>query len=98
MVSRFHAMIAALTDSQPVIVLGWSHKYQEVMAYFDLDDLVFDFNQLEADVILSAIMRTLDMESSIRQQIEQRHESIETSAYKQINYVIDLLDNGSSCI
>jgi polysaccharide pyruvyl transferase WcaK-like protein len=98
MVSRFHAMIAALTDSQPVIVLGWSHKYQEVMAYFDLDDLVFDFTQLEADVILSAIKRTLDMESSIRQQIEQHHESIEISAYKQINYVIDLLDNGSSCI
>ena len=32
--SRFHAMVAALALGVPVMVLGWSHKYTEVLAAF----------------------------------------------------------------
>lgn len=36
--SRFHGMIAALDSETPVWVLGWSHKYREVLAEFDLTE------------------------------------------------------------
>ena len=42
LVSRFHAMVAALVCHRPVIVLGWSHKYVEMMQRFDLEYLVHD--------------------------------------------------------
>jgi colanic acid/amylovoran biosynthesis protein len=34
---RFHAMVSALAVGVPVAVFGWSHKYREVQAQFDLD-------------------------------------------------------------
>jgi polysaccharide pyruvyl transferase WcaK-like protein len=34
---RFHSMVSALAAGVPVAVLGWSHKYREVMEYFGLD-------------------------------------------------------------
>jgi polysaccharide pyruvyl transferase WcaK-like protein len=92
MVSRFHAMIAALSDSQPVIVLGWSHKYHEVMDYFDLDKLVFDFTQLDTDLMLGTIRDTLDNDLIIRQKIDRRYEQVMASARTQFNYIFKRLD------
>ncbi|MES9992482.1 MAG: polysaccharide pyruvyl transferase family protein [Candidatus Thiodiazotropha sp.] len=97
MVSRFHAMIAALASGQPVIVLGWSHKYQEVMDFFELGDLVFDFNQLNSELIIYTIRHTLADESSIRRKIQQHQESAKTSAYRQFNYLFKLLDQDKPC-
>ncbi|MBT2970255.1 MAG: polysaccharide pyruvyl transferase family protein [Candidatus Thiodiazotropha sp. (ex Ctena orbiculata)] len=97
MVSRFHAMIAALAIGQPVIVLGWSHKYREVMEFFELGDLVFDFSQLNSGRILNTIRNTLDHESSIRQQIKQHQESAKASAHQQFTYLYNLLDQVDSC-
>lgn len=36
--SRFHGMIAALDTATPVLVLGWSHKYREVLETFSQED------------------------------------------------------------
>lgn len=38
-VSRFHAMIAGLSKGVPSVVIGWSHKYREVLESFDLADM-----------------------------------------------------------
>ncbi|MCG7862886.1 MAG: polysaccharide pyruvyl transferase family protein [Candidatus Thiodiazotropha endolucinida] len=97
MVSRFHAMIAALASGQPVIVLGWSHKYQEVMDFFKLGDLVFDFSQLNSELMMETIRHTLDNEPSIRQKIKKQQEHAMASAYKQFAYLFNLLDQGKSC-
>lgn len=35
--SRFHAMVSALATATPVLVVGWSHKYGEVMADFGVE-------------------------------------------------------------
>ncbi|MES9814722.1 MAG: polysaccharide pyruvyl transferase family protein [Candidatus Thiodiazotropha sp.] len=97
MVSRFHAMIAALASGQPVIVLGWSHKYQEVMDFFGLGDLVFDFSQLNSELMLETIRHTLHNEPSIHQKIKQQQKHAKASAYKQFAYLFNLLDQGKSC-
>lgn len=44
--SRFHAMISALATTTPVLVVGWSHKYAEVLRGFDLEDCVIDYRDL----------------------------------------------------
>jgi polysaccharide pyruvyl transferase WcaK-like protein len=44
-VSRFHAMVAALSSGIPVLVIGWSHKYLEVMERFEQEDMVIDYKQ-----------------------------------------------------
>lgn len=37
--SRFHAMISALATCTPLFVIGWSHKYREVLGDFGLEQL-----------------------------------------------------------
>lgn len=38
--SRYHAIIAALSQGVPAIALGWSHKYDTLMHLFELDDCI----------------------------------------------------------
>ena len=40
--SRFHAMISGLATSTPTVVVGWSHKYKEVLDDFGLSSLGLD--------------------------------------------------------
>lgn len=45
-VSRFHAMVAALSEGVPIAVFGWSHKYVEVMKAFRMENFVYDYSDL----------------------------------------------------
>ncbi len=40
---RFHAMVAALGTAVPAMVIGWGHKYGEVMDMFDMGQFTHDF-------------------------------------------------------
>jgi colanic acid/amylovoran biosynthesis protein len=44
--SRFHAMISALTERTPLLVIGWSHKYAEVLAPFGLAEVAVPYSEL----------------------------------------------------
>lgn len=54
--SRFHGMIAALDSETPVWVLGWSHKYREVLAEFDLESCAVKADSMAP----SALSDTID--------------------------------------
>ena len=44
--SRFHAMISGLATCTPTVVVGWSHKYKEVLDDFGLADYGMDSAEL----------------------------------------------------
>jgi colanic acid/amylovoran biosynthesis protein len=46
--SRFHGMITGLATATPTLVVGWGHKYSEVLAEFDSEELAFDYSALRA--------------------------------------------------
>jgi polysaccharide pyruvyl transferase WcaK-like protein len=92
LVSRFHAMIAALSAKQPVIVIGWSHKYKEVMDSFNLGELVYDFNQAQMKSILQAITQICDDDQAIREKLEQHLPNALKSSAQQFEYLFTNLD------
>jgi coenzyme F420-reducing hydrogenase beta subunit len=49
--SRFHAMISALATETPVLVVGWSHKYAEVLRELALDEWVVDFKDADGSAL-----------------------------------------------
>lgn len=60
--SRFHAMISGLATCTPTVVVGWSHKYREVLGDFGLADLGCDAAQLTtpgaiADLVEATLAR-----------------------------------------
>lgn len=50
--SRFHAMISGLATCTPTVVVGWSHKYREVLGDFGLAELGCDSAQLASPGVI----------------------------------------------
>ena len=50
--SRFHAMIGALHEKVPVFLVGWSHKYREVLDMFSLGENAIDYIQLSLEKMI----------------------------------------------
>ena len=64
--SRFHAMISALTTTTPVLVVGWSHKYAEVLEEIGLDGCVADWRDADADDLAARAKDLLTRADDVR--------------------------------
>ena len=70
--SRFHAMISGLCTETPTVVVGWSHKYREVLDDFGLVDFGMDSQVLKTpDVVVDKVVSSLASADVIRQSIRQ---------------------------
>jgi len=89
--SRFHAMVFGLRLAIPTIVIGWSHKYHEVMNFFGLEAFVFDYqnpNQSFDEMILEVIKNNETYRSKIKQQLPKASKL----SQKQFDYLKRFLD------
>ena len=64
--SRFHAMISGLATCTPTVVVGWSHKYREVLDDFGLGHLGTDAAALrEPATVVDLVAATLADRASV---------------------------------
>jgi hypothetical protein len=96
LVSRFHAMIAALVARVPVVVLGWSHKYAEVMDDFGLADSVFDHAGADRDTLTGSLEACLSERSEISSRVTERLPVVAAASERQFEYLLDLLESSSA--
>ncbi len=85
--SRFHAMISGLSTATPTVVVGWSHKYKEVLddfglADFGMDSTVLSHPEKVADVVVDALSR----KNEISEQISRSLPSVRERSMK--NFVL----------
>jgi polysaccharide pyruvyl transferase WcaK-like protein len=69
--SRFHCMVSALSLGIPVYVIGWSHKYREVLQCFQLESYMRDFKDVNANMLASEICAALRDETEIQRLISK---------------------------
>lgn len=68
--SRFHAMISGLCTETPTVVVGWSHKYREVLDDFGLVDFGMDSQVLSTpEVVVNTVVDALANEQKYAEQI-----------------------------
>ena len=72
--SRFHAMISGLATSTPTIVLGWSHKYREVLDLFGateygLDAMALSDTTRVVDLVTDALNRHDELSEQIKRSL-----------------------------
>jgi polysaccharide pyruvyl transferase WcaK-like protein len=91
MVSRFHAMVGALTLAVPVFVLGWSHKYLEVMDQFGQADLVFDSSRHDSAEVLAAVRALRDRRDAAAAQIASHIDEVRASSAAQFDAVREVV-------
>jgi polysaccharide pyruvyl transferase WcaK-like protein len=84
--SRFHTMVAALRNSKPTLIIGWGHKYKEVMKRFGQDEFVFDYS-MSLDDIVSKISVLQEREKIIADQISNAFIDERNSSLTQFEYI-----------
>lgn len=91
--SRFHAMVGALEKKVPVLLIGWSHKYQEVLDMFELSEFATDFSELNFEKLSVAFKAMTENEDIIRERIEMHYDEVMESSKNNIRYVVETADS-----
>jgi len=86
--SRFHGMVAGLCQCVPTMVIGWSHKYQEILADFGLDQFTIDYSA-DLPEILSLFEKFWSEREWIRKQLIHQIENVKASSRYQFEFLID---------
>jgi coenzyme F420-reducing hydrogenase beta subunit/polysaccharide pyruvyl transferase WcaK-like protein len=84
-VSRFHAMVGALSIGVPVAVVGWSHKYLEVMKQFGLDEFVFDYSAHDPEALRAVVGRLIAERDARAADIVTRLPSVQADSRGQFD-------------
>lgn len=89
--SRFHAMISALSVETPVLVIGWSHKYEEVLREFGLESWAVNYSALAGAELSGRFTALEEATPGIRDQIAERLPSVVADARRSFDPIVALL-------
>lgn len=92
--SRFHAMISGLATGRPTFVVGWSHKYREVLADFGLKQWATDFRQLTDADLTDQVMRLDHEAAEVRDRLKDALPAVLASAQRSVDKVVEAMEGG----
>ena len=87
-VSRFHAMVGALSACVPVAVMGWSHKYAEVMQQFGLEEWVYDYSARDAIAFVARVQELLGQRQELAEQIGRALPEVQGASVAQFDELL----------
>jgi len=83
---RFHAVASALAMAVPSLVVGWSHKYREMVEMLQPGDWGMDYRDFSAAAVARRFNDLARDRSSIRAQIRERLPAVQDGARR--NFVL----------
>ncbi len=89
--SRFHGMISSLAMGVPVIVIGWSHKYLEILKSFKLHIFFLDYKGISLDKLIDTFATLESTENEIRDKINTRLPQVISDSLKNAQIAAQLL-------
>jgi polysaccharide pyruvyl transferase WcaK-like protein len=95
--SRFHAMISALCEATPPLVIGWSHKYAEILDPFGLGDVAMTYDDLtNGDDVVDRTLDVLTRRDEIGERITAHLPTAQQQAGINITVLVDALQAGTA--
>ncbi len=89
--SRFHAMISSLAMSVPTLVIGWSHKYKEVLEMFNLEEWAFGQDKLSQDYLSQRFKELEKEQEGVKGKIKKHLPEVKKRSYKQVAAIESIL-------
>jgi colanic acid/amylovoran biosynthesis protein len=90
--SRFHAMVSSLAMSVPTIVVGWSHKYREVLEMFELEGWAMEQKDFSGDTLGEKFKQLIKEEESVRKKLKQHLSGVKVKSRIQVQVINDVLN------
>jgi len=88
--SRFHAMVSSLATGVPTLVIGWSHKYREVLDMFGLAEWAFGRDTFTDEVFAERIALLDERKDEIRATIADALPRVRAKALAQVDVITDV--------
>lgn len=85
--SRFHAMVSSLAMQVPTLVIGWSHKYREVLDMFGLSPWALAHEACTDEVFAERVSALIDGQEQVRAQLAAALPQVRATALEQIDIV-----------
>ena len=85
-VSRYHALVAALSTAVPAFAIGWNIKYQDLLNYYGIDSMSVDIRENNPGQIAEYALTKID-EFKSNQILIEKH----LANQKKVNQAFELI-------
>lgn len=89
--SRFHAMVSSLAMAVPTLVIGWSHKYREVLEMFELEEWAFGHDQLTPEHLASRFAALEAAKSDVQAKLDLHLPEVKARSVSQADLITELV-------
>jgi len=89
--SRFHAMVSSLAMSVPSLVIGWSHKYKEVLEMFELEDWAFGHDKLETAYLQQRFEELVAAKYDVTAKLEKNLPTVKRRSVAQADLIAHII-------
>jgi polysaccharide pyruvyl transferase WcaK-like protein len=88
--SRFHAMVSALAETVPTLVIGWSHKYGEVLADFEQRDFNLSLAEAKPQKLYPMVNDLLQRHDAVHQDLTRNSPKVRELALTQFALIEEI--------
>lgn len=85
--SRFHAMVSSLAMAVPTVVIGWSHKYREVLEMFGAEEWAFGSDQLSAEYLGQRFAALEDRREEVKATLDAHLPDVKATSRAQADLI-----------
>lgn len=90
--SRFHAMISGLATATPTVVVGWSHKYKEVLSDFGLEEFGCDAQCLDdPSIVTGKVVEAIEGRDAIIGRIHASLPSVKERSARNFSVIAEAM-------
>lgn len=82
--SRFHAMVSSLAMKVPTLVIGWSHKYREVLEMFGLEEWAFGHDKLSQDYLRKRFNALVKEQKEVKEKLAKSLPKVKKQSLSQV--------------
>lgn len=94
--SRFHAMVSSLAMAVPTLVIGWSHKYREVLEMFELEEWAFGHDQLDPGYLWTRFEQLDERRDEVQAKLDAHLPEVRERSLQQADFIATLVRERSA--
>ncbi|BDZ65786.1 polysaccharide pyruvyl transferase family protein [Agromyces mangrovi Wang et al. 2018] len=94
--SRFHAMVSSLAMEVPTLVIGWSHKYAEVLEMFELEEWAFGHDKFSPTYLQERFEALVAQQPEVRDRLARHLPEVKARSVQQADLIADIVRGSDS--